>query len=52
MVSAGASSVVPKFSFMVRNPYGAGNSAMCGKVYDPRMIFAWPCAQIALMGGK
>jgi acetyl-CoA carboxylase carboxyltransferase component len=52
MVSAVANSVVPKFTFIVGNSYGAGNYAMCGKSYDPRMIFAWPTAQIAVMGGK
>jgi 3-methylcrotonyl-CoA carboxylase beta subunit len=52
MVNAVANSVVPKFTFIVGNSYGAGNYAMCGKSYDPRMIFAWPTAQIAVMGGK
>lgn len=52
MVNAVANSVVPKFTFMVGNSYGAGNYAMCGKAYDPRLIFAWPTAQIAVMGGK
>lgn len=52
MVNAVANSVVPKFTFMVGNSYGAGNYAMCGKAYDPRLIFAWPSAQIAVMGGK
>jgi len=52
MVSAVANSVVPKFTFIVGNSYGAGNYAMCGKAYDPRLIFAWPTAQIAVMGGK
>jgi 3-methylcrotonyl-CoA carboxylase beta subunit len=52
MVNAVANSVVPKFTFIVGNSYGAGNYAMCGKAYDPRMIFAWPSAQIAVMGGK
>jgi acetyl-CoA carboxylase carboxyltransferase component len=52
MVNAVANSVVPKFTFIVGNSYGAGNYAMCGKAYDPRMIFAWPGAQIAVMGGK
>lgn len=52
MVSAVSNSVVPKFTFIVGNSYGAGNYAMCGKAYDPRLIFAWPTAQIAVMGGK
>jgi acetyl-CoA carboxylase carboxyltransferase component len=52
MVNAVANSVVPKFTFIVGNSYGAGNYAMCGKAYDPRMIFAWPSAKIAVMGGK
>jgi acetyl-CoA carboxylase carboxyltransferase component len=52
MVNAVANSVVPKFTFILGNSYGAGNYAMCGKSYDPRLIFAWPTAQIAVMGGK
>ena len=52
MVNAVANSVVPKITFIVGNSYGAGNYAMCGKAYDPRLIFAWPTAQIAVMGGK
>jgi 3-methylcrotonyl-CoA carboxylase beta subunit len=52
MVSAVANSVVPKFTFIIGNSYGAGNYAMCGRAYDPRLIFAWPTAQIAVMGGK
>lgn len=52
MVNAVANSVVPKITFIVGNSYGAGNYAMCGKAYDPRFIFAWPTAQIAVMGGK
>ena len=52
MVNAVANSVVPKFTFIVGNSYGAGNYAMCGKAYDPRLIFAWPTAQIAVMGGR
>ncbi len=52
MVNAVANSVVPKFTFVVGNSYGAGNYAMCGKAYDPRFIFAWPTAQISVMGGK
>lgn len=51
MVSAVANSVVPKITIIVGNSYGAGNYAMCGKAYDPRFIFAWPTAQIAVMGG-
>jgi acetyl-CoA carboxylase carboxyltransferase component len=52
MVSAVATSVVPKFTFIIGNSYGAGNYAMCGKAYDPRLLFSWPSAQIAVMGGK
>lgn len=52
MVNAVANSVVPKITFIVGNSYGAGNYAMCGKAYDPRFIYAWPTAQIAVMGGK
>ncbi|MCD8529200.1 MAG: acyl-CoA carboxylase subunit beta [Chitinophagales bacterium] len=52
MVNAMANSVVPKFSIVVGNSYGAGNYAMCGKAYDPRLIFAWPNAKIAVMGGE
>ncbi|MGE5314262.1 MAG: acyl-CoA carboxylase subunit beta [Acidobacteriota bacterium] len=52
MVSAVSTSVVPKFTFITGNSYGAGNYAMCGKAYDPRLIFAWPTARIAVMGGK
>lgn len=51
MVNAMANSVVPKFTFILGNSYGAGNYAMCGKAYDPRLIYAWPSAQIAVMGG-
>lgn len=51
MVNAMANSVVPKFTFVLGNSYGAGNYAMCGKAYDPRLIFAWPTAQIAVMSG-
>ncbi len=51
MVNAMANSVVPKFTFIVGNSYGAGNYAMCGKAYDPRLIYAWPTAQIAVMSG-
>ena len=52
MVNAVANSVVPKFTVIVGNSYGAGNYAMCGKAYDPRLILAWPTAQIAVMGGR
>lgn len=51
MVNAVANSTVPKFTFIVGNSYGAGNYAMCGKAYDPRLIYAWPTANIAVMGG-
>ena len=51
MVNAVANSVVPKFTIVVGNSYGAGNYAMCGKAYDPRFILAWPTARIAVMGG-
>jgi acetyl-CoA carboxylase carboxyltransferase component len=46
-----ANSVVPKFTFIIGNSYGAGNYAMCGKAYDPRLIYAWPTAQMAVMSG-
>lgn len=52
MVNAVANSVVPKFTIIIGNSYGAGNYAMCGKAYDPRLIFAWPTAKIAVMGGS
>ena len=52
MVNAMANSVVPKFTFILGNSYGAGNYAMCGKAYDPRLIYAWPSANIAVMSGK
>ncbi|MEO0581105.1 MAG: acyl-CoA carboxylase subunit beta [Bacteroidota bacterium] len=52
MVNAVSNSVVPKFTFVMGNSYGAGNYAMCGKAYDPRLIYAWPSAQIAVMGGS
>ena len=52
MVNAVANSVVPKFTIVVGNSYGAGNYAMCGKAYDPRLIYAWPSAKIAVMGGS
>jgi len=51
MVNAMANSVVPKFTFIMGNSYGAGNYAMCGKAYDPRLIYAWPSAQLAVMSG-
>lgn len=51
MVNAVANSVVPKITFITGNSYGAGNYAMCGKAYDPRFIFSWPTAKIAVMGG-
>jgi acetyl-CoA carboxylase carboxyltransferase component len=52
MVNAVANSVVPKFTIITGNSYGAGNYAMCGKAYDPRLIYGWHSAQIAVMGGK
>lgn len=52
MVNAVANSTVPKFSIIIGNSYGAGNYAMCGKAYDPRLIVAWPTAKIAVMGGE
>ena len=52
MVNAVANSVVPKITIVVGNSYGAGNYAMCGKAYDPRFIYAWPGAKIAVMGGE
>ncbi len=51
MVNAVANSVVPKITFVIGNSYGAGNYAMCGKAYDPRFIYAWPSAKIAVMSG-
>ena len=51
LVSAMANSVVPKFTIITGNSYGAGNYAMCGKAYDPRLIVSWPTAQLAVMGG-
>jgi 3-methylcrotonyl-CoA carboxylase beta subunit len=51
MVNAVSNSTVPKFSIIMGNSYGAGNYAMCGKAYDPRLIVAWPTAKIAVMGG-
>ena len=52
MVNAVANSVVPKITIIIGNSYGAGNYAMCGKAYDPRFIYAWPTAKIAVMGGE
>jgi 3-methylcrotonyl-CoA carboxylase beta subunit len=52
MVNAVANSVVPKITIILGNSYGAGNYAMCGKAYDPRFIYAWPTARIAVMGGE
>ncbi len=52
MVNAMANSTVPKFTLIIGNSYGAGNYAMCGKAYDPRLIYAWPTAQVAVMSGN
>lgn len=52
MVNAVANSTVPKITIILGNSYGAGNYAMCGKAYDPRFIYAWPSARIAVMGGE
>ncbi|MEC8883538.1 MAG: carboxyl transferase domain-containing protein, partial [Bacteroidota bacterium] len=52
MVNAVSNSVVPKFTIVVGNSYGAGNYAMCGKAYDPRLIAAWPSAELAVMSGN
>ncbi len=52
MVNAVSNSIVPKFTVVIGNSYGAGNYAMCGKAYDPRFIVAWPSAKIAVMGGE
>ncbi len=52
MVNALSNSVVPKFTIIMGNSYGAGNYAMCGKAFDPRLIFAWPTAKIAVMSGS
>ena len=52
MVNAVSNSTVPKITIILGNSYGAGNYAMCGKAYDPRFIFAWPTAKIAVMGGS
>lgn len=51
LVNAMSNSVVPKFTIIMGNSYGAGNYAMCGKAYDPRLIIGWPSAQVAVMGG-
>jgi 3-methylcrotonyl-CoA carboxylase beta subunit len=51
LVNAVSNSTVPKFTIVTGNSYGAGNYAMCGKAYDPRLIVAWPSAKIAVMGG-
>jgi len=51
MVNAMSNSIVPKFTFILGNSYGAGNYAMCGKAYDPRLIYSWPSAQLAVMSG-
>lgn len=52
MVNAVSNSVVPKFTFVIGNSYGAGNYAMCGKAYDPRLIASWPSAELAVMSGN
>ena len=52
LVNAMSNSVVPKFTIVMGNSYGAGNYAMCGKAYDPRLIVGWPTAEIAVMGGS
>ncbi len=52
MVNAMANSVVPKFTLIIGNSFGAGNYAMCGKAYDPRLMLAWPSAKMAVMGGE
>jgi acetyl-CoA carboxylase carboxyltransferase component len=52
LVNAVSNSVVPKFTIIIGNSYGAGNYAMCGKAYDPRLIYAWPSAEIAVMSGQ
>ena len=51
LVNAMANSIVPKFTFMIGNSYGAGNYALCGRAYDPRLIFSWPTARIGVMSG-
>ena len=52
MVNAVANSIVPKITIITGNSFGAGNYAMCGKAYDPRFIYAWPSARIAVMSGE
>jgi len=52
MVNAVSNSIVPKFTIVIGNSYGAGNYAMCGKAYDPRLIVAWPSAELAVMSGN
>ena len=52
MVNTMSNSIVPKFTIIIGNSYGAGNYAMCGKAYDPRLIVSWPTAKIAVMGGE
>ena len=52
MVNAVSNSVVPKFTIIIGNSYGAGNYAMCGKAYDPRFIVAWPSSELAVMSGQ
>jgi len=52
MVNAVSNSVVPKFTIIIGNSYGAGNYAMCGKAYDPRLIVSWPSAELAVMSGN
>jgi len=52
MVNAVSNSTVPKFTVVIGNSYGAGNYAMCGRAYDPRLMVAWPTAKIAVMGGE
>ena len=52
LVNTMSNSIVPKFTIIIGNSYGAGNYAMCGKAYDPRLIVAWPTAEIAVMGGE
>jgi Acetyl-CoA carboxylase, carboxyltransferase component (subunits alpha and beta) len=52
MVNAVSNSTVPKLTVVVGNSYGAGNYAMCGRAYDPRLVLAWPTAKIAVMGGQ
>jgi acetyl-CoA carboxylase carboxyltransferase component len=51
LVNAMSNSIVPKFTVVIGNSYGAGNYAMCGKAYDPRLIVGWPTAELAVMGG-